>query len=144
MTLWGPTQFCHWVSLMLERVVTVLDTLEAEGTCVSHFKLKYLGFGNPGHKGFSYLAQDLKSSCQIPGQVLNISASWSSPHPWRQWHRVLPLISGEANKALKDSRVLFSINTVWPVPLAQVWTWLCNYSKCEHYPRDRAQWWKIF
>jgi hypothetical protein len=44
---------------MLEGVVNVLDTLEAEGTCVSHFKLKSLGLGNPGHKGFSYLAQDL-------------------------------------------------------------------------------------
>jgi hypothetical protein len=59
---------------MLEGVVNVLDTLEAEGTCEGHFKLKYLGLGNPGHDGFSYLAQDLKSGSQIPGQVLNISA----------------------------------------------------------------------
>jgi hypothetical protein len=60
---------------MLETVVNVLGTLEAEGTCVSHFKLKYLGLGNPGHKGFSYLSTGFKSSSQIPGQVLNISAS---------------------------------------------------------------------
>ncbi len=37
----------------------------------------------------------------------------------------------------------FSKNIIiWIVKLAQVWTWLCNQSKCEHRPNDRVQFWK--